>query len=81
MPEHIPVERKRGSPWWIWILVLALIALLVWFVMARRNRTEGPPQRSELQNSLHTIQQTELSYIHYKGVMRSHGKNSTFTNQ
>jgi len=67
MPEHIPVERKRGTPWWIWILVLALIALLIWFFVGRRDRTEGPTQRSSLHTTTNHIPQTELSYIQQRG--------------
>ena len=29
----IDIERKRGVPWWVWLLALLLVALLVWLLL------------------------------------------------
>ena len=29
----IDIERKRGIPWWVWLLALLLVALLVWLLL------------------------------------------------
>ena len=31
----IPVEKKAGAPWWLWLLGLLLLALLIWFFFLR----------------------------------------------
>ena len=33
----IPVEKKAGVPWWLWLLGLLLLALLIWFFFLRDN--------------------------------------------
>lgn len=30
---NIPVERTGGTPWWLWLLGLLLLALLIWFLI------------------------------------------------
>ena len=31
---EIPVEKKGGIPWWVWLLLLLALALLLWFLLA-----------------------------------------------
>ncbi len=33
----IPVEKKAGAPWWLWLLGLLLLALLIWFFFLRND--------------------------------------------
>ncbi len=37
---EIPVERKGGIPWWVWLLLLLLAAVLVWFMLVDDNDTD-----------------------------------------
>jgi hypothetical protein len=40
---EIPVERKSGAPWWLWLIGLLLIIAVLWFWLGRadRDRTVG----------------------------------------
>ena len=32
---EIPVHKKGGIPWWVWLLLAILLAALLWFLFAR----------------------------------------------
>lgn len=36
----IPVEKKEGAPWWLWLLGALLLGLLIWFFFLRDNDEE-----------------------------------------
>ncbi len=36
----IPVEKKTGTPWWLWLLGLLLLILLIWFFFLRNDDEE-----------------------------------------
>ena len=37
---EIPVERKSGGKTWLWLLVLAVLALLAWMLFSRDEEPE-----------------------------------------
>lgn len=37
---EIPVERKSGVPWWLWLIGLLLIIALLWFWLGRNDRDQ-----------------------------------------
>ncbi len=37
---EIPVEKKSGVAWWVWLLPLLLIALLLWWILDRDDPVE-----------------------------------------
>ncbi|HEY0969709.1 MAG TPA: hypothetical protein VGE02_01895 [Gemmatimonadales bacterium] len=40
---EIPVERKSGSKAWLWLLVIAVLALLAWMLFGRDEEPEPVP--------------------------------------
>jgi hypothetical protein len=43
---EIAVEKKRAFPWWLWLLIAAAVAILLWALLGRgdteRGSAEGP---------------------------------------
>lgn len=37
---EIPVEKKSGLPWWVWLLLLLLLVGLIWWLIAGTNDDE-----------------------------------------
>lgn len=37
---EIPVEKKGGMPWWVWLLLALLVAALLWWLLDDRDRGE-----------------------------------------
>ena len=37
--NEIPVRRREGMPWWVWLLAIALIAALAWWLLTMNNNT------------------------------------------
>lgn len=31
---EIPIEKKGGMPWWIWLVLLLLVAAIAWFLLS-----------------------------------------------
>jgi hypothetical protein len=40
--DEIPVRRREGMPWWIWLVAIALIAVLAWWLLTM-NQGSGTP--------------------------------------
>lgn len=41
--DEIQVRRRDGVPMWAWLVALALIALLVWWLLTMNSGTTPPP--------------------------------------
>lgn len=50
---EIPVKKKSGVPFWVWLILLVIIALLAWWILA---------DDDDEVNNLETIETTE--YFH-----------------
>jgi cytoskeletal protein RodZ len=37
--DEIRVRRRDGMPWWVWLVAIALIALLAWWLLTMNNNT------------------------------------------
>jgi hypothetical protein len=37
--DEIRVQRRDGMPWWIWLVAIALIALIAWWLLTMNNNT------------------------------------------
>ena len=37
---EIPVEKKGGIPWWVWLLLALLVAALLWWLLDDRDQPE-----------------------------------------
>ena len=37
---EIPVEKKGGMPWWVWLLLALLVALLLWWLLDNDDERE-----------------------------------------
>jgi hypothetical protein len=46
MMAEIAVERKRGLPWWAWLLIALAALLLAWALFDRRGTGEAQRQRA-----------------------------------
>jgi hypothetical protein len=49
----IPVEKKgQGTPWWLWLVLLVVIAIAAWYFLARPDDRpdprEGPANETEM---------------------------------
>lgn len=48
---EIPVEKKGGIPWWVWLLLALLVAALLWWLLDDRDRGEplaAPPYQQSV---------------------------------
>jgi hypothetical protein len=40
--DEIRVRRREGMPWWVWLVAIALIAVLAWWLLTMNNNTGTP---------------------------------------
>ncbi|HEY7590590.1 MAG TPA: hypothetical protein VH723_06325 [Candidatus Limnocylindrales bacterium] len=36
--QEIPVRRREGTPWWMWLIGLLLLALIAWWLLNNMNQ-------------------------------------------
>jgi hypothetical protein len=64
MPE-IEIRKKTSVPWWLWLIVFLLIAMLIWWIVAAMNNdvaTQGPVY-SEPASRTATTNETDTAEI------------------
>ena len=44
--DEIRVQRRDGMPWWAWLVAIALVALIAWWLLTMNN-TSGTPSSSQ----------------------------------
>ena len=37
--DEIRVQRRDGMPWWVWLVAIALIGLIAWWLLTMNNNT------------------------------------------
>ncbi len=59
----IPVERKSGTPWWLWLLGLLLLSLLIWFFFLRNDDEETATTDTTVQTPVATPASLDLTNV------------------